>query len=151
MGFEIRKKNGKQAIFKGGKQITDWFDDIWTYDGLLKGQSNFFKARKDGKWAIYEYKNGQVIKVTDDFDDIGEYGLAKGESNYFVARENGKESIYQYKDGIVQKITDDFDDIMEYGLVEGKSNFILIELNGNPSVYHKFLNKKNSKKFYLYF
>jgi len=41
MIFKIREQNGKYAIFDDNKQITDWFDDVWS-GGLVKGQSNFF-------------------------------------------------------------------------------------------------------------
>jgi len=52
MTFKIRKKNGKQAIFKDGKQITEWFDEIYKY-GLVEGQSNNFIAEKNNEKFIY--------------------------------------------------------------------------------------------------
>jgi len=67
MGFEIRVQNDKCAIFKDDVQITEWFDNIWDY-GLTKDESDFFIAGKKDKYAIYEYKDGVVIKITDDFD-----------------------------------------------------------------------------------
>jgi len=77
MGFEVRKQNRKKAIFKDGVQIAEWFDRIFSY-GLVLGQSNYFIAKKNDKIAIYEYKDGNVIKITDDFENMYSYGLVEG-------------------------------------------------------------------------
>ncbi|MGC8735024.1 MAG: hypothetical protein ACP5RD_08390, partial [bacterium] len=56
----------KYAIFnKDGNQISEWFDEI-KEDGLVKGESEYYIAKKKGKYAIY-YKDGQ--KVSDDFSE----------------------------------------------------------------------------------
>jgi len=93
MAFEIREQNGKKAVFKDGKQITEWFDWVWS-SGLVQGQSNYFIAEKDRKQAIYEYKNGQIIKITKDFKRISINGLIQGMSNYFKVEDNGNDTIY---------------------------------------------------------
>jgi len=137
--FKIREQNGKKAVFRDGKQISEWFDEIWD-DGLVSGQSNYFIAKEDGKQAIYEYKDGKIVKITDDFDLIWHYGLVLGQSNYFIGSKNSKDAIYEYKDGEVIKISDDFDWIYGDGLVDGQSNYF--RADGKFLIYHKLLDKK---------
>jgi len=143
MAFEIRKQNGKYAIFKDGIQITDWFDDIYD-DGLVKDESNYFAAEKDGYWNIYEYKDGNVIRITDGFDNLNTYGLISGTSNYFLAGSNDKVAIYEYKDGKVRKITEDFDWIYGYELVWGQSNYFVAAKNRKSAIY-EYKNGKVNK------
>jgi len=89
MVFKIIEQDKKQAIFEYDNQITDDFD--WTgNEGLVLGESNYFIAYKDGKYAIYEYKDSEIIKITDYFNRISVNGLVSGKSNYFLIRENNR-------------------------------------------------------------
>jgi len=133
MGFEIKMKNGKKALFKDDKQITEWFDNIWAYE-LLESRSSYFLAIRNNKINIYQYENGRVNKITNDFDQI--WFPLLGYTNYsnfiyFRAEKQYKQAIYQYKDGKLIKITNDFDWISSDGLVRLQSNFFKArDING---------------------
>jgi len=71
MAFEIREQNDKYAIFKGDKQITEWFDWIGDY-GLVEGQSNYFAAKEDGIYSIYHKLLNKKISYTDKFEDYNQ-------------------------------------------------------------------------------
>jgi len=100
MAFEIREEDGKQAIFKDGKRITEWFD--WIYeDGLVSGTSDFFVAMEYEyipdpddyeyeneieieTYALYEYKDGKVRKIIGNVRSIFASDFLKCKSDYFV-------------------------------------------------------------------
>jgi len=51
-------------------------------------------GKQNGKYSIYEYKDGEIHKITDDFDWIYTNGLVLGESNYFMSERNDEYFIY---------------------------------------------------------
>jgi len=113
------------------------FDEIKA-DELLEGRSNFFIAKKDGKFGIYELEGGSIDnlkEIVTGFEYIKPYGIVNKESNYFIAKKDGKESIYQYKEGDVIKITDEFDYIKGKGLTSGQSSYFIAVKNGKWNIY----------------
>jgi len=46
--------DNKVAILRYNNQLTEWFDEI--YEETLLSKSNYFVAKKNGKFAIYKYK-----------------------------------------------------------------------------------------------
>jgi len=145
MVFEIRDENGKKAVFKDGKQISEWFDRI-SENGLIKGESNFIIVAKNNKETLYEYKNNHLIKLISDAYLISEGGLIQGKSDYILVINDKKYYIYQYKDGNINKIIGNFDLLIEYGLINGESNFFLAENNDKFFIYHKLLDKPITKE-----
>jgi len=71
MTFEIRKQNGKMAIFEDGVRITKWFDRIW-YNKFIKGESDYLLVRDEDKciMAIYGYIDRKAKKITKNFEEI---------------------------------------------------------------------------------
>jgi hypothetical protein len=116
MRYEIRREDRKEAIFdENGNRISDWFDWIDT-NGLVKGESEYYRAGKDKKVAIFDvYGN----KITDWFDWIYPHGLVKGECDYYIACKNKNCAVY-HKNG--QKVSKDFS--MENVFSIEKMNFI---------------------------
>jgi hypothetical protein len=129
------EKDGKYAIFrKDGYQVSDWYDEI-DLDGLLDGQSDYFRVKKDDeygdKYAIFD-KNGQQISNWYKF--VYYYGLVKGESDYYLAEENGKRAIF-HKSG--KQISSWFDNISIEGLINGKSVFYVAKKNGKQAIFRR--------------
>ncbi|HHG74397.1 MAG TPA: hypothetical protein ENK22_05070, partial [Persephonella sp.] len=95
-------KNVKWAIFnKHGERVSDYFDWISPL-GLVKGQSEYFRAEENGKEALFTL-SGQT---TDWFDKIRDRGALTGESEYFWGKKEGKYALYHIKTG--KKLTDDY-------------------------------------------
>ena len=134
--FVVEKDQLVQAIFnKNGKRISDWFDFIFDY-GLIYGQSDYYMAEKNGKYAIF-HKNGR--QITDWFDKIFPDGLVKGETDYYLAGKDGKYTIFD-KDG--KQISSQHEWIEPEGLVSGKSDYYMTKNKGLS-----FLYKLGSNKF----
>jgi antitoxin component YwqK of YwqJK toxin-antitoxin module len=82
----------------------EWFDEIYTkYTGLVRGESNYYIAVKDGKRAIFD-KDGNMI-TKEWFYDILAYGLIEGQSNYYIARDDYAYAVY-HKSG--RRVSDYF-------------------------------------------
>ena len=150
--YEIRKQDGKEALFdENGNQISDWFDKIRA-DGLLNRKSEYFIAEKhkkerkivrmheeiklsllvkDEKKAIF-HKSGK--QISEWFDDILEEGLVKGQSNYFIAKKDRKKAIF---DRNSKRITEWFDDITSNGLVEGQSEYFIAVKKNKEAIFDK--------------
>ncbi|WP_293446267.1 hypothetical protein [Persephonella sp.] len=112
-------KNVKWAIFnKHGERVSDYFDWISPL-GLVKGQSEYFRATENGKEALFTL-SGQV---TDWFDKIRDRGALTGESEYFWGKKEGKYALYHIKTG--KKLTDDYKSSVIAGAVIGKSGYII--------------------------
>jgi len=112
-------KNVKWAIFnKHGERVSDYFDWISPL-GLVKGQSEYFRAEENGKEALFTL-SGQI---TDWFDKIRDRGALTGESEYFWGKKEGKYALYHIKTG--KKLTDDYKSSVIAGAVIGKSGYII--------------------------
>ncbi|MGC8751896.1 hypothetical protein, partial [Hydrotalea sp.] len=113
MRYEIRRRgDGGKAIFdENGNRISEWFDEIWE-DGLVKGESKYYIAEKDGKEAVFDI-SGRMISP-EWFDYVNSFlGLVAGQSKYCIAREN-KNMKYIIFDENGRIITPDwFDEIKE--------------------------------------
>jgi len=134
MKFKVVEQDDKKAIFKDRVQISDWFDCVYE-DGLVKGQSNYFVAKKDGKVAIYEYKDGRVNKITDGFDWIWSYGLVEGKTNsFFIAERRGRKGLYEIKDGQAVKLLES-DAILIEEFMRGESDTIKVLIDGKWETY----------------
>jgi hypothetical protein len=108
----------------------DWFDDVWG-DGLVKGESRYYVAKKDGKQAIFD-KDGNQISPW--YDWIEKDGLIRGLSKYYIAQKDKKWAIFDI-DG--NQISDWFDYIYPYGLVRGESDYYMAWSREGCAVYYK--------------
>lgn len=97
-------------------RLSDYFDWVHT-NGLVKGQSVYYKAQKGNFEALYTVDG----KVTDDFEKIRDRGALTGESNYFWGKKNGKFAIYDITTG--EKLTEDYKSSVIAGVVIGKGNY----------------------------
>ncbi|MGC8871153.1 MAG: hypothetical protein ACP5PT_08725 [Brevinematia bacterium] len=60
MKYKIKEKNRKQAIFnENNNQVSDCFDEIYE-EGLVKEESDYCRANKDGKWAIFHIDGTRI-------------------------------------------------------------------------------------------
>jgi hypothetical protein len=142
--FMVINNYFKDAIFdKNGRQITDWYGLIYQ-NGLIKGESVYYVARKDGKEAIFDRDGNQVSGW---YNYIETDGLVKGESDYYRAVENWKYAIF-HKDG--QQITDWFNYISKEGLVSGKSDYYIAKKGNKHAIFHKNGNQVSGWHSYIY-
>ncbi|SNZ03236.1 hypothetical protein SAMN06265182_0328 [Persephonella hydrogeniphila] len=112
-------KKVKWAIYdKNGKRVSDFYDWISPL-GIVKGQSEYFRATKNGKEAIFTLEK----QVTDWFDKIRDRGALTGESDYFWGKLNGFYALYDIKTG--EKITENYKSSVIAGAVVGRSNYIV--------------------------
>ncbi|WP_457641212.1 hypothetical protein [Persephonella sp.] len=116
----IYLKKVKWAIYSGktGEKLTQDFDWISPL-GLVKGQSAYFRATKDGKEALFTLEG----QITQWFDKIRDRGALTGESNYFWGKKNGHYALYDINTG--EKLTDDFKSSVIAGALIGKSDYIV--------------------------
>jgi len=111
----------------GQKRKIAVFDNVGA-SGLINGITDTLIGRRDGKDAIYKVDNGQLIRVSPEFDKIIGIEFEEGKSNFFIGQINGKEAIYKYDgNGKIEKITPDFNWIKEGVLLSNESNFFIAE------------------------
>ena len=139
-GFEIKYSGDyrytKQAIYKNGKRITPWFDEVYS-EGLVSGQSEFFRVAKGLGFAVFRYKNGEVKQISNWMVEIRLAGLIKGESKFSIGRNFGERGVFLFEwDGEkIRKISSGFNDIWEYGLVKGQSEFFVAKRDEKEAIF----------------
>jgi len=112
-------KNLKWQIFnKALNPVSDIFDWIYT-KGVIKNQSPYYLALKDGMEALYTLEG----KKTDDFEKIRDRGALTGESKYFWGKKNGKYAIYDVETG--EKLTEDFKSSVIAGVIIGRGTYFV--------------------------
>ncbi len=113
-------KNARWAIYTGasGEKLTEDFDWISPL-GLVKGQSEYFRATKDGKEALFTLER----QITQWFDKIRDRGALTGESPYYWGKLNGYYALYHIKTG--EKLTENFKSSVIAGAVIGKTDYII--------------------------
>jgi hypothetical protein len=137
MKYEIReireegkRKRRKMAIFdENGKQISELFDDVWE-SGLVKGQSNYYIAMRNRKWAIFDFDGNMITPKW--FDYVSSFGLVEGRSDYYLVLKDNKMAIFD-KDG--NRISDWFDEISGYALLKGESPYYMARKNGKWAIF----------------
>jgi hypothetical protein len=114
------------AIFDiNGNQITkECFNWIYSY-GLVEGKSEYYLAKRDGRWAIFD-KDGNMI-TPEWFDEVFSISFVEGEIDYYIARKNDVCAVY-YKDG--KKVSDDFpiEEIKKAEKINFNENLGVVEL-----------------------
>ncbi len=109
---------------------------------MIKGESKYYLAEKDRRYAIFDIKGNQITPEW--FDYIRKDGLVRGQSPYYIAKKDGKYAIFD-KDG--NMITPEwFDYIWEDGLVNGECDYYIACNKDKCAVYHKS-GKKVSEDF----
>ncbi len=133
MRYEIiRGEDDKYAIFDENRRMItlDWYDSV-SSDGLIRGQSIYYIARKDGKEAIFDVYGHQISEW---FDRINPNGLISGKSDYYIAKKNGKQAIFDISG---KRITKWFNRVFSYGLVRGESDYFIACKGSKCAVYYK--------------
>ncbi|MGC8735029.1 MAG: hypothetical protein ACP5RD_08415, partial [bacterium] len=75
--------------------------------GLVRGESDYYIARKNWKFAIFD-KDGRMISP-EWLDWIDRHGLVKGQHRYYVAMKNGEFVIFD-KEGNMTTFEDKEED-----------------------------------------
>lgn len=134
----------KWAIYNvvEGTRVSDFFDWI-APQGLVKGQSPYFRAtlnKKDAIWTL----DGQKTKW---FRKIRERGAITGESPYFWGKEERHYALYHIDTG--EKLTPDFKASVLAGAVIGDTDNLVYGSYGDDIffVYDIKLQKVVSKEF----
>ncbi len=112
-------KKVKWAIYdKNGRRVSEFYDWISPL-GLVKGQSEYFRATKNGKEAIFTLKR----QITEWFDKIRDRGALTGESDYYWGKLDGFYALYDIKTG--KKLTENFKSSVIAGAVIGKTDYVI--------------------------
>lgn len=107
----------KWAVYSiNSGKLSDYFDWVHT-NGLVKGQSVYYKAQKGSFEALYTIDG----KITEDFEKIRDRGALTGESRYFWGKKNGKFAIYDITTG--EKLTEDYKSSVIAGVIIGKGRY----------------------------
>lgn len=107
----------KWALYSIGLgRVSDYFDWVHT-NGIVKGQSVYYKAQKGKFEALYTLDG----KATDDFEKIRDRGALTGESRYFWGKKGGKFAIYDITTG--EKLTEDYKSSVIAGVIIGKGSY----------------------------
>ncbi len=111
----------KWAIYDGRtkEKLTDFFDWI-APQGLVKGQSPYFRATRDKKEAIFTLEG----QITPWYKKIRERGAVSGESRYYWAKEKAHYALYNIDTG--EKLTPDFKSSVLAGAVVGTSAELVV-------------------------
>ena len=129
-------------VYETKERVSDYFDWI-NPQGLVKGQSPYFRVSKDKKEALFSL-DGQVSSW---FRKIRDRGALTGESDYFWAKEKAHYSLYHIQTG--EKITPDFKSSVIAGAVIGKSPNLVVGSFGDEIffIYDIEAKKIVSKEF----
>jgi len=140
----IAMQKVKWAIYdiNTGKRVSNFFDWI-APQGLVKGQSQYFRATIDKKDAVFTLQ-GQKTKW---FRKIRERGAITGESKYFWAKEKKHYALYNIETG--EKLTPEFKSSVLAGAVIGDTENLVYGSFGNDIffVYDIKIKKVVSKEF----
>jgi hypothetical protein len=122
----IAMQKVKWAIYETitGNRVSDFFDWI-TPQGLVKGQSKYFRGTLDKKDAIFTLDG----RKTDWFKKIRERGAITGESKYFWAKKDKHYALYHIETG--EKLTPDFKSSVLAGAVIGDTENLVYGSFGN--------------------
>ncbi|RMA97678.1 hypothetical protein [Hydrogenothermus marinus] len=114
-------QNAKWAIydFEKKERLTDFFDWI-SPNGLVKGQSKYFRATFNKKEAIFSLEKQE----TKWFRKIRDRGAITGESNFYWAKEKTHYALYDINTG--EKLTPDFKSSVIAGALIGNSDNLVI-------------------------
>jgi len=162
MKFKVVEENGKKAIYSYDDdwnlvgKIADGFDEIENEEYIvvvmnLNMNSNVpILAKKDGKWAMYNFSNNGLVKISDDYDHIHSGSIS---SPYFIASnkktglkdkilsmfgiDKWESSLLKYENGNIKEVAKGFANIQPYyGLLAGETNkFIAKSENGGYAIY----------------
>jgi hypothetical protein len=140
----LRNTQKQVAIFdKNFHQVSDWYEDIYSY-GLVRGKSDYYIARKDGKEALF-HKSGK--QITDWYKHVGRSGIVYGESDYCIIENGTRKAIFD-KDG--NQLSNWCDEIDGYDFIEGKSNYYAIKENGKYAVFNQNMERVSDWFEYIY-
>lgn len=99
-------------------RISDYFDWVHT-NGLVKGQSPFYKVQDKNLEAIYTVEG----RVTQYFEKIRDRGALTGESQYFWGKKDGKFAIYDIN--TAEKLTEDYKSSVIAGVIIGQGTYYI--------------------------
>ncbi|MGC9006722.1 MAG: hypothetical protein ACP5JX_04015, partial [Sulfurihydrogenibium sp.] len=153
MSYRIVQIEGKYAIVdEKGRQISQLFDYILEA-GLVKGQSPYYIAEKDGKWAIFD-KDGNMI-TPGWFKFVYEDGLVEGTKNFYLAvREDEKYAIFDVNGNMLTQEWYDYIDTLDLFKEEGEEVYIaekdgkraIFDIDGNQLTKWKGINEEDNKE-----
>ncbi len=134
----------KWAIYdsKTKERLTDFFDWI-APQGLVKGQSLYFRATKNKKEAIFSLGKQE----TPWFRKIRDRGVLTGESNFYWAKEKAHYVLYDIKNG--EKLTPNFKSSVIAGALIGDTDNLIVGSFGKEIFFIYDIKKKKvvSKEF----
>ena len=123
--FRYKDKEGKV------ERITPLFGEIYI-EAFPEGKLRFFKALIPKKgWALFEYRDGKVVRLTDFVSYIGHIrstGLEEGKTTFVVISKSNekKEALFEYQDGDLIQVSDWYKEIYP---VSDKNTIFIVKSN----------------------
>jgi hypothetical protein len=105
--------------YETDERVSDFFDWI-SPNGIVNGESEFFRATKNKKEALFTFEK----QVSPWYRKIRDRGALTGESNYYWAKEKAHYSLYNIKTG--EKLTPDFKSSVLFGAVIGDTDNLVV-------------------------